>query len=283
MIRKKRRSNRRIARATQPVDREVDPEPGATRLGKILLNGLLVIMAVGIVVGFTFGGRALARWLRYSESFALASIEISGAERLTEPEILAQAGLEPGMSMFEVDELESVERLQEHPWIREAEVAKRMPQGIQIRVTERELAAMVWAGSLWRVDVDGTIFEKHEDGASIDHVLITGVDEAWLSGDREQLRRELCKIIQIIGEYQRMGLGTVAPVKNVHREHGGGIVLYVGDEAREVRLGSGHTRKKLVRLRAVLRKLRREDLSWDYIMVDSKNFPERVVVKLTAS
>jgi cell division septal protein FtsQ len=243
----------------------------------------MVLCAAGIVAGFFVGGRVLSRWLRTSESFSLIHVKMEGLERLTREEVLRAASIEEGMSIFSLDERDAGVRLRRHPWIREASVRKRMPDSVAIEIVEREFVALLWSGSLYRVDADGTVFEKHPSGAMLDRVIITGIDESLMGGDREILRSELRKIIQILGEYERMGLGSQAPVRSVNREHGGGIVLYIGDEAREVRLGAGHTRKKLRRLRAVLREIRRDELDWDYIMVDSRNFPERVVVKLGSS
>jgi cell division protein FtsQ len=287
MRRGRRKGNRRLAGAEPEVESRDGESAGAPPRSKtfvfLLIHGAFVVVAAGIVAGFTFGGRALARWLRTSESFALTEVQVEGREKLLEEEVLAQAGIEPGMSIFELDELEASRALEFHPWVREATVEKQMPDRVTVEVVERELAALVWLGELWRMDVDGAIFERHPDDQPVDQVIITGIDESWREGDERQLRRELCKLVQIIEEYERMGLGRLAPVKNVHREHGGGVVLYVGDDAREIRLGEGHTRKKLKRLRAVLRELDHEGLSWDYIMVDSRNFPERVVVKLGAA
>ncbi len=281
---RRRKGNRRIAPSTVPAEGgEERPGPSPGRAAAVLVHALMVLVAAGIVGGFFVGGRALSRWLRTSESFSVHRVDVEGLEKLTREEVLQAASIEDGMSIFSLDEQAASRSLGRHPWIREAVVKKRMPGAVTVEIVERELVALLWSGALYRVDADGTIFERHPEGAPVDRVIITGVGEALLSDDREILKAELRKIIQILGEYERMGLGAVAPVRNVHREHGGGIVLYVGDEAREVRLGVGHTRKKLRRLRAVLRELKKDKLDWDYIMVDSRNFPERVVVKLRSS
>jgi cell division protein FtsQ len=276
------RRNRRILYAQGYV-----PEAGGgaltgrpSRAPAVLPYVCMALVAVGVVAVFFVGGRALSRWLRTSDSFSVRRIDVKGAERLTHEKVLSAAGIEPGMSIFSLDEQEAREGLERHPWIREVTVEKRMPDSVSIEIVEREHVVLLWSGALYRVDSDGTIFERHPVGEAMDRVIITGVDEAWMEGDREYARSELRKVIQVLSEYKRMGLGTLAPVRTVHREHGGGIILYIGEEAREVRLGVGHTLKKLQRLRAVLRELRHEKLEWDYIMVDSRNFPERVVVKL---
>ncbi|MBW2261374.1 MAG: FtsQ-type POTRA domain-containing protein [Deltaproteobacteria bacterium] len=281
---RRRKGNRRIAPSTVPAEGpEAESEPRTGRAAAVLVHLLMVLGAVGIVGGFFVGGRALSRWLRTSDSFSLQEVNVEGLERLTREEVLRVASIEDGMSIFSLDEQEASMILGQHPWIREAVVKKKMPNAVSVEIVERELVALFWSGSLYRVDADGTIFERHPDGAPVDRVIITGVGRALLSDDKEILKAELRKIIQILREYERMGLGVAAPVRSVHREHGGGIVLYIGDEAREVRLGVGHTRKKLRRLRAVLQELKRDNLAWDYIMVDSRNFPERVVVKLRSS
>lgn len=274
---RRRRKNRRIATASSTVA----PRDGGSRT--VLVHALMVLVAASIVAGFFVGGRALSRWLRSADSFSLRNVELDGLERLTREEVLDVAGIEEGMSIFSLDEQESLEGLESHAWVREARVRKRMPDSVFVEIVEREFTALLWSDGLYRVDSDGTIFERHPTGSPLDRVIITGVDRVLLEGDRELLGAELRKIIQVLGEYNRMGLGAHAPVRTIHREHGGGIVLYIGDRAREVRLGVGHTRKKLRRLRAVLRELRRDELDWEYIMVDSRNFPERVVVNLGSS
>jgi len=280
-VRRRSRSNRRIASSmTIPAGR-IEPSPA--RAAAIAVHVMLVVCAAAVVAGFFLGGRALSRWLRSSESFAVRTIEVGGLERLERTEVLGIAGISAGMSIFAVDEQKAAERLRDHPWIREAIVRKKMPDALSVDIVERELALLLWCGGLYRVDSDGTIFEKHPAGAPVDRVVVTGIEEDLLEGDREILSAELRKIIQVLAEYERMGLGAGTPVSSVHREHGGGLVLYIGDDGREIRLGIGHVRKKLMRLRAVFRKLTSDGLGWEYIMVDSKNFPERVVVKLRPS
>ncbi len=279
--------NRRIRASAFPGGSAGERPWTRSRLRRLLpiivLDAALAVAAAGVIAGFFVGGRFLSRWMGSSPTFALDDIVVDGEQHLTVEEILSAAGVVRGASIFSVDAEEIRSRLLENSWIREVQVVRRMPGSLSIEIVERECAALLWSGSLYRVDRDGTVFEKLPAGAPMDAVVVTGLMETWVDGDREHLSLELRRILQILAEYGRMGLQAIAPVTSVHREHGGGIVFFVGEDARGIRIGSGHTRKKLERLRAVLRELRSGKLEWEYIMVDSRNFPERVVVKLRQS
>jgi len=117
---------------------------GRRRVWRRVLGGLVV---TGLLVGGVVGGSTLARqhWLYRIEALALRKAPITTDGVLSPAEILAQAGLKPGMNTFAIDLPTVREQLLRHPRIAEAEVHRELPDTIRLRVKERFPLARVKA------------------------------------------------------------------------------------------------------------------------------------------
>ena len=110
-----------------------------------LLFWTLLVLA-GVVAGVVGALAPVCRELD-REVFALRSICVLGAGRLTAEEIAARTGLAEGTSLFEISPHEIEGRLRTDPWIREAYVMRFVPGRLLVRVALREPVARVAAAS----------------------------------------------------------------------------------------------------------------------------------------
>ena len=102
-------------------------------LGLSLLGGGL---AVGIML-------ARHQWLYRMDALALRHLTAATDGVLTERELLAQAGLRPGLNTFALDLPSLREQLRRHPRIASAEVHRELPGTVRLVVHERFPVARV--------------------------------------------------------------------------------------------------------------------------------------------
>jgi cell division septal protein FtsQ len=275
----KRKSNYRMHAA-----RAESPAAGTLRLSvlKAAADLGMAVLAAGLLVGFFFLSRVILERVRGSESFRLHTVLVEGNARFSSDEIMKMGGIEKGMSIFDIDAGSIEAMIERQPWIKQAEATRVWPDAVSIAVREREVAATVLVdGALYRIDRDGEIFERHPEDAPVDTVLVTGLDEDLVAESRELVEEELRRILQFVDRYDKLGLNLgKSAIGEVHRENGGGLVVYTKTEAREIRFGSGHYLRKIKNLRNLLFHLAKHKREWDYIMLDSEAFPNRMVVKL---
>ncbi len=131
---------------------------GAGRL--VLRLGLLALL-LALLAGVSLGLLAGYRWMTSSPFFAVDSISVSGAARLTEAEVARRAGVERGDNLFalSIDRVE--ERLSAHPWVERAAVVRELPSGLALHVTER--TPCMWVrrgGELYYADAQGVVIDK---------------------------------------------------------------------------------------------------------------------------
>ncbi len=275
----KRKSNYRI-----DAPRVAIPAASGLRLSalKVAADLGMAVLAAGLLVGFFFLSRIILQKVRGSESFRLHTVLVEGNDKFSSEEVMKMGGLQKGMSIFDID-AESIEAMIERqPWIKEAEAKRVWPDAVTITLRERQIAATVLVdGILYHIDRDGEIFERHPEGEPIETVLITGMDEDLIVQNRELVEEELRRILQFVDRYEKLGLDAAkSAIGEVHRENGGGLVVYTKTEAREIRFGAGHYLRKIKNLKNLLYHLAKHKREWEYIMLDSEAFPNRIVVKL---
>lgn len=130
--------------------------------GRVLMMsvvlGVIVTMSLGLVMGY--------RFLTTSPFFDLRTIVINGQQRLTQEEILEQAGVSLGQNSLTVNMAELGERLGANPWIKTLNVRRTLPRELRIDVVER--LPFFW------VQRDGELFYAEEDGRAIAQVAADG-------------------------------------------------------------------------------------------------------------
>lgn len=91
------------------------------------------------------------------QGLALASIEVTGRERQSKDSLLDALQISRGAPMLEIDLAAAQARLEALPWVRSAELERRLPDTLFIHLIEREPFAF-WQkdGKLALIDRDGT-------------------------------------------------------------------------------------------------------------------------------
>ncbi|MFK7984938.1 MAG: cell division protein FtsQ/DivIB [Sandaracinaceae bacterium] len=289
-----RRNRRTRPKKAEPVEPEA-PKPsvkeraqagaGAVRaLGaklrrpaELFLRGVVVV-AVGI--GAVALGRLVERHVRSSEAFAVTEIQLEGHVRLTQAEVLGAAGLAEGQNVFDVAPEEAAQALEQHPWIAEANVTRRLPGTYSVEVRERRAVALLALGDVFLVGEDGAVFKRVEEDDPLDLPVITGVDRRRFTRDRGFRTSVLLEVVALLHDYRGAGLWQREPIGEIHVESDDGLSLYTGDDATFVRLGHGPFRAKLRRLRTVLDELGERGARAAYVYLDNERRPDRVTVRL---
>jgi hypothetical protein len=274
----RRKSNYRTGAPREPRVQAGSLGPAALRLAA---DAGMALLGAALLVGFFFLSRLILETVKSSQSFRLRTVIVEGNAKFSTEAVMALGQLDRGMSIFDVTPAAVETRIERNPWIKDARVKRVWPDAVAVTVRERSVAATVLVGeALYLVDPDGEIFEHHPEGKPLSTVLITGIEEEQVLSSRALVEEELRRILQFLDRYERMGLAAAASVGEIHRETGGGLVVYTRTEAREICFGKGQYIRKLKNLRLLLERLGKEKREWEYILLDSDSTPDRMIVKL---
>ncbi len=154
--------------------RRSSPRSGKRICLRVFLGGLGFFSLAGLCLGMV--------WVYYQlltcSLFCIkdmSQIEVTGVRRLSPAFILKEARLEPGTNLLALRPGQSEQALLSHPWIARAELIRKWPNRVELRIQEREPVALVQLGELFYLDRQGRLFKPLSPGDPHDFPVITGL------------------------------------------------------------------------------------------------------------
>jgi len=146
LARQRRGSARRAPTARPPRPRRSPLRGVGLRLGATIRLAVLAAEVAGLVFVVT------------SPAFATESVDVSGARHLTQADVLREARLAPGQSIFLLDTAAAERRLETDSWVLSATVRAELPRRVVVDVTERRpFALLQQGGAAYLMDALGVV------------------------------------------------------------------------------------------------------------------------------
>lgn len=207
-------------------------------VGKALLAvcaGVLVFRLYSVASASTF--------------FALRTVDVSGASRASEEQlktIVRRAAAPVGVWRTDLDAVRA--ELERQPWVRAATVARVLPSGVRVRITERVPRAIVRTanGRLMWVDDDGVVVGTVATAERMPAFFLRGWDEAETAAARAENRRRVAKFLELQKEWTTAGVAERVSEVNLDDPQDMRVQLAGADAQVEVRfLGTSELTKHL--------------------------------------
>jgi len=244
----------RTSGASQKPSRRDSSETFAARLRTVLAYAptvLKVMLAVAIGVVVFLGYRAAAS----ASFFQVRKVEATGTNRASLSSIQSVVRddvKETGVWRADLTALSN--HLQELPWVRSAVVTRVLPDGIRVRIVEREPRAVVRtsAGRFVWVDEDAVTLEDMKPADSVPNFFLRGWNEEETTTARAENRERVEKFLELQKAWDAQGLServsevSLLDLRDVRAQLAG------DDSDIEIRLGAEDQGK---RLRIALNKL----------------------------
>ena len=155
--------------------------PAPRGLGLFLAAALLIaVAAIGAVRGgkyqeFVAEKGAIGDFVARGLGLGVKAVKISGQSRLSEPDVLALAGITPKISVLFFDVEAARARLEAAPLVSHASVRKLYPDQIVIEIEERTPAGL-WQrdGEVKTVAADGAVIDELEGHGPSDLPFVVG-------------------------------------------------------------------------------------------------------------
>lgn len=143
------------------------PARRAPRAWRLLARVLVAFVVLGVAAHVPWG--ALRKHLAI-----VTDIRVEGSHYLDAARVIEQSGIRRGDDLFRVDAARARQTLLLDSRIARAEITRRLPRGIQIRIRERMPALLVRRGTPWELDPSGVLLEPLERGVVADVPLLVG-------------------------------------------------------------------------------------------------------------
>ena len=209
-----------------------------------------LILLIGIIAGgITF---ALT-----SPIFNIKSINILNNNKIPSDTIISLSGLKNEENIFKFYKRNIIEKIKENPYIEDVEIKRKLPNTVEINVTERvEAYNIEYMGKYAYINTQGYILEISEDSKNMPIIQgTTTKKEDIVPGNRlnnEDLQK-LEQVIKITSSIKEAGLDGQVITIDISDEKN--YSIYLNDEKKMVYLGDGsNLSNKMLYVQAIIEK-----------------------------
>lgn len=213
-----------------------------------VLKAILVI-AIGVFAFLGYRAAAAASF------FQVRKIEMRGASRASTEAIQSVVRHDVGQTgVWRADLVELSAHLERLPWVRTAIVTRVLPDGIRVRITEREQKAVVRtaAGRFFWVDDDAVTLGEMAPSDQMPPFFLRGWNEDEGSSAQQENRERVQKYLELQRAWDAQGLSERVSEVNLLDLHDVRAQLSGDDSQIEIRLGSQDQATRLKKALEVL-------------------------------
>lgn len=240
--------------ANQKPARRASGEPLAARfkslLGYVPLALRIGVFAIILLIGFV-GYRAAAS----ASFFQIRTVETKGASRASANDIQSVVRRDVSETgVWNADLAQLSKHIEQLPWVRTAIVTRVLPDGIRVRITEREPRAVVRnaAGRFMWVDDDAVYLGEMSPTDQMPAFFLRGWNEEESTAARAENRERVTTFLALQREWEAQGLSDRVSEVNVNDLRDVRVQLAGDDSQIEVRLGSQDQGPRLGKALSVL-------------------------------
>jgi cell division protein FtsQ len=232
-------------------DRQSAAQARATHSGLRKILGYLPLITKVVLAAFAgvlvFAGYRAAASASF---FQVRTVDVAGTSRVSADEVksvVRRAAQPTGVWRADLAALSlELERL---PWVRRAIVSRVLPDGLRVRVVEREPRAVVRTseGRLIWVDDDAVTLGALQSNDKLPAFFIRGWDENGTAVARAENRARVEKYLEMLKEWQKLGLTERVSEVNLIDVTDVRVQLAGDDSQIEVRIGRENFGNRLQR------------------------------------
>jgi cell division septal protein FtsQ len=262
------------------VDEQPFLRPERRRVVRRQRRGFLGRVVLALQLGGAFLVLVFLLWTGYtrvmaSERLRVTRVDVRGGHFLSEGEVRGLLGPAVGENIFNLDIDDLKARLRSSPWVKDATVARTLPDMLRVEIRERVPLALAEVDRLYLMDADGALIDIYGPRtASFDLPIVRGL----LGVDNEARRFRAERAGALLAD-----LGDLAAeISEVEVEPSGDLRVVLRGPGEVLRLGAPPYRSRVITFLGLREELRARCPNAEYFDL---RFQDRIYAKepVTAS
>ena len=211
--------------------------------------------------------------------FDAKKIEVTGNHILKTDEVLKTAGVTRNMNILGLNLSLARKRLLHHPWIKDADIQRIIPDGIIINIQEHQPLAIVDIGQNFLINTDGKLIKKVTSQDQVRTLpVVSGLELSDIKAFHEGYSNHYAAVLKVLRLGEKMtGELSNSHVKNIQIDRDLGVTLHIDSNIKAVKLGFNDYEKKYERLEKILLANKKIKGTDDIANIDLNN-PNRVII-----
>ena len=208
-------------------------------------TGWVLVLTALLLLGVVTMAVTANSW---KHDFRVLRVRTTGNTFVADSDIVRTAAIVKNGRLFDIDLNGARLRVQGNPFIKSVSVAREIPDGIAISVTERRPIAALILDRILYVDAEGYVLPPIRSGHALDLPVVTGELPAADCLPGRQIRtRRLREALEILTTAARIGEDLEHMISEVYCAGDSTYVLFTADSGVPVLCGRGDIAVKLLK------------------------------------
>jgi cell division septal protein FtsQ len=224
-----------------------------------IMQAVFTIAAIcASTAGLVYAGRHVLQYFLQHPDFVIRKVYVTNNRTLTPAEVLAAAGIKSGMNIYATSLEPIAGRLERHADIARVEITKTHPDQLNIKVFEREPAAIILTGGTAPyvpVDCEGVMLSGRKMEFALGLPKVEGLEAVVYKPGTTVTDQRLRTALQFMAALKHMPGPVFLNIKAIKLTRPNCIVLTTGT-IDEIRLGTRYSHEHVLRLLSTVNDLR---------------------------
>lgn len=239
----------------RPARRDREPGQSMTTRLRSLVGYIPLALRIGVIAILGLVGLIGYRAAASADFFKVRTVETRGAVRASNDDIKATVLRDvAGTGVWRADLDQLSKHLERLPWVRTAIVTRVLPDGVRVRISEREPRAVVRTTSgrfIW-VDDDAVHLGEMSSSDNVPPFFLHGWNEENTTAAQADNRQRVARFLELQREWNAKSISERVSEVNLQDLRDVRVQL-AGDDAQiEIRLGGQDQPARLLRALEVL-------------------------------
>ncbi len=188
-------------------------------------NIVIICLRASVICATAMLVWGLYTYILTSSYFYINRIEISGLKHLDRDAFEDFINIPPNTNIFTISMDRIREKAESHPWVKNAQVSRQLPDVIQIRIEEYEPVAMMeYDGSLYYVDREGTVFKKIEGGEKMDFPILSIIQKRVMS--KQEIEESIVESVKFLNRFSQLDRTLYADISEITLDSNGFLNVF---------------------------------------------------------
>jgi hypothetical protein len=241
-------------------------------------GALGALLTALMTAALCYGGWEGYRWFTHAEMFTIAGVDVKGVRSMRDEDIREVATMFTGQNVFRVDLGAATRRVMADPWVRDVRIERRLPNRINMFVTERVPRAVLHASNgKYLIDGEGVVMVPIRSGsADLPPLPVIALRDSRAVPREPVTTSAVTEALELLDELAARGGWDPGDI-TVKADSTETITIVYADH--EFRIGSGNYNEKLRRMGEIVADMRQRGLAYTYVELRPKRQAAVMVVK----
>ncbi len=214
----------------------------------------------------------VATWLNAGVMFSLKNVEIIGNQNVPKSELLSLFEMDTTKSIFDIDLKAISAKIKKHPFVLEAQVSRKLPNNLVVKIIERKPLAIVNGEKLSLIDKFGHFLPDLKLFDPVDFPVISNIALA------EANNPKLALILSFLDVIKVQNFSLYSQVSEISFSDKVGIYFYLIENSTPVVVGNENFVQKAEKLMKVI-KIINHNSELSQVKYFDLRFKDQVIVK----